>query len=124
MAWVGLLVPGIPTVPFVIVTVAFAAKASPTLRERLRRAKVFGPMIRDWEQHRGIRRHVRTKALVLTFVLVSITLLVSPPSIPLYSLVIIMSMVSVTLILQIPLIREAEPKDFEAQETEAVCAVA
>lgn len=108
MAWVGLLVPGIPTVPFVIVTVAFAAKASPALRSRLRRAKVFGPMIVDWERHRGIRPYVRRKAIIVTLALVSITLILAPPSVGLYSLVGTMSTVGIVLILRIPVIHEAE----------------
>lgn len=108
MAWVGLLVPGIPTVPFVIVTVAFAAKASPALRSRLRRAKVFGPMIVDWERHRGIRPYVRRKAIIVTLALVSITLILAPPSVALYSLVGTMSTLGIVIILRIPVIHEAE----------------
>jgi uncharacterized membrane protein YbaN (DUF454 family) len=108
MAWIGLLVPGIPTVPFVILTVALAAKASPALRHRLRQARVFGPMIRDWEQHHAIRPGVRRQAIIVTVVLISITLLAAPPSVGLYLLVATMSVVSITLVLRIPVITEQE----------------
>lgn len=111
MAWVGLLVPGIPTVPFVILTVAFAAKASPALRQRLRQARVFGPMIRDWEHHRAIRRSARRKAIIVTVVLISITVLLAPPSVGLYVLIGTMSVISFALIMRIPVIADEEPTE-------------
>jgi uncharacterized membrane protein YbaN (DUF454 family) len=124
MAWVGLLVPGIPTVPFVILTVAFAAKSSPALHERLRNARVFGPMILDWERYRGIRRHVRTKAIIVVLILISITLILASPSVGLYAIIGAMSALSVTFMMRIPLIPESEAKELEPQGSTGICAVA
>jgi uncharacterized membrane protein YbaN (DUF454 family) len=124
MAWVGLLVPGIPTVPFVIVTVAFAAKASPALRARLRRAKVFGPMIVDWERHHGVRPAVRRKAILVTLALVSITVVLAPPSVGLYGLIGTMSILGIVMILRIPVIQEDTADEHLVRDVTPIAGVA
>ena len=114
MAWVGLLVPGIPTVPFVILAAVFAAKSSPALHQRLRQGRVFGPMIRDWEEHHGIRPRFRRQAILLTVVIVGITTALAPPSPALYVLIGSMTVFSLSVICWIPVI-PAEPRDSDVQ---------
>jgi uncharacterized membrane protein YbaN (DUF454 family) len=65
MAVVGVLVPGIPAAPFVILAGYFFIRSSPEAHSWLRGARWFGPILRDWEAHRGVRRAVRNAALVL-----------------------------------------------------------
>jgi uncharacterized membrane protein YbaN (DUF454 family) len=65
MAVVGAITPGIPTAPFVILGGYFFIRASPEAHEWLRQSHWFGPLLRDWEAHRGVRRSVRNAALVL-----------------------------------------------------------
>jgi uncharacterized membrane protein YbaN (DUF454 family) len=117
MAWVGLLLPGIPTVPFVILTAYFAAKASPSLRRRLTESRVFGPMIKDWERYRAVRPSVRRNGIILTVVLVAITLLVAPPSAGLYTFVATMFVFSIYVISRIPVLKEESDAD-ECQVSE------
>jgi uncharacterized membrane protein YbaN (DUF454 family) len=65
MAVVGAILPGIPTAPFVILAGYFFIRSSRKAHEWLRQARVFGPMLRDWEAHRGVRRATRNVALGL-----------------------------------------------------------
>jgi uncharacterized membrane protein YbaN (DUF454 family) len=65
MAVVGAIMPGIPTVPFVILGGYFFVRSSPEAHKWLRQSRGFGPMLRDWEAHRGVRRGVRNAALAL-----------------------------------------------------------
>jgi uncharacterized membrane protein YbaN (DUF454 family) len=65
MAVVGAIMPGIPTAPFVILAGYFFIKSSRKAHQWLRQARVFGPILRDWEEHRAIRRSVRNFALAL-----------------------------------------------------------
>lgn len=101
MAWVGLLVPGIPTIPFVLLTAHFALKSSPALRKQLLNNRTFGPMMRDWDEHRAIRRSVRNRAYLLTLTLAGITLLLTPPSVVLYAVIVTMSGIGLFLISRI-----------------------
>jgi uncharacterized membrane protein YbaN (DUF454 family) len=52
------------------------ARSSPRLERWLKRSPFFGPLLRDWERHRGIRRPVKvfSVCLVVTVVTLSITL--------------------------------------------------
>jgi uncharacterized membrane protein YbaN (DUF454 family) len=62
MAVVGAITPGIPTAPFVILGGYFFIRSSPEAHAWLRQARLFGPILRDWETHRGVRRSVRNAA--------------------------------------------------------------
>lgn len=61
---VGVLVPGLPTVPFVLLSAYAAARGSQRLHRRLLAHRRFGPMIRDWQAHGAVGR--RAKVLALT----------------------------------------------------------
>ena len=65
MAVVGAITPGIPTAPFVIIAGYFFIRSSPESHQWLRQTRWFGPLLRDWEEHRGVRRGVRNVALAL-----------------------------------------------------------
>jgi len=76
MAVVGAITPGIPTAPFVILAGYFFIRSSRTAHQWLRRSRWFGPILRDWEEHHGIRRSIRNFAVALIlFSMVLITLL-------------------------------------------------
>ena len=45
---VGIVVPGLPTVPFVLLAAWAAARGSTKLHRWLLAHRQFGPMIRDW----------------------------------------------------------------------------
>jgi uncharacterized membrane protein YbaN (DUF454 family) len=65
MAIVGVIVPGIPGSPFAILAGYFFVRSSPEAHEWLRNTRWFGPILRDWEEHRGVRRSLRNAALAL-----------------------------------------------------------
>lgn len=67
---IGVVLPGLPTTPFVLLTAACYAKASPRLHGWLIHHRFLGPMVRDWETHRSLPR--RTKALAITSMLVMV----------------------------------------------------
>ncbi|MFN0053469.1 MAG: YbaN family protein [Planctomycetales bacterium] len=73
---VGLVTPGIPTVPFVLATSYFLVRSSPTLNERFRRSRLFGQMVRDWQAYQGMRLATKLKIVAITLGLMGITLIV------------------------------------------------
>lgn len=76
MAYLGALLPGLPTTPWILLASYCFARSSPRLSRWLKRSPIFGRLLRDWEEHRGIRRPVKVIAvcLVVTVVSLSITL--------------------------------------------------
>jgi uncharacterized membrane protein YbaN (DUF454 family) len=58
----GVILPGLPTTPFVLVASYCLLRSSPRLHARLLESRLVGDVLRDWHLHRGIGRHVRYKA--------------------------------------------------------------
>ncbi|WP_225876176.1 YbaN family protein [Lysobacter solisilvae (ex Woo and Kim 2020)] len=59
---IGIVVPGLPTVPFVLLAAYAAARGSQRLRERLLAHRQFGPLIRDWEAQGAVSRRAKRLA--------------------------------------------------------------
>ena len=74
MIFVGLAIPGIPTVPFVMLSSYYLARSSIRLHGRLVRSRFFGPVVREWSLHHGLSLASKTKLFVLTFVVVGVSL--------------------------------------------------
>ena len=66
--------------PFVIIAGYFFIRSSPESHQWLRQSRWFGPLLRDWEDHRGIRRPVRNAALALIGVSMVLTLFLGLPT--------------------------------------------
>lgn len=60
---IGVILPILPTTPFVILAAFFFAKGSPALQAWLEAHHVFGPMIEDWRQRGAIARKYKILAL-------------------------------------------------------------
>ncbi len=70
---VGVVLPGLPTTPFVLLAAACYAKASPRLHGWLLNHRFLGPMVRDWETHRSLTRRSKTVAQVSMVVMVGLS---------------------------------------------------
>ena len=68
LAILGVILPILPTTPFLLVAAACFAKSSPRMQRRLLANKTFGPMIHDWQRYRSIPRKAKRIAL-LTMIL-------------------------------------------------------
>lgn len=51
---VGIFLPVLPTVPFVLLTAACWSRTSPRFHRWLSRHRYFGPMVENWERNRAI----------------------------------------------------------------------
>ena len=71
---IGVVVPGLPTTPFVLLAAACYAKASPRLHAWLLNHRLTGPMLRDWEANRSLSRRTKTVAVVSMLVMVSFSI--------------------------------------------------
>ena len=75
----GIVLPGLPTVPFVLLSAYAAARGSERLHARLLNDPRTGPMIRDWEQQRAISRRAKCLAAA-TMTFCAVLLFVSSPN--------------------------------------------
>ena len=64
LALLGVILPILPTTPFLLVSAACFAKSSPRMQRKLLANKTFGPLIQDWQESRSISRKSKRVALL------------------------------------------------------------
>jgi uncharacterized membrane protein YbaN (DUF454 family) len=64
MAVAGVILPILPTTPMLLMAVWAFSKSSPELAEKIRNHRVFGPPVRDWQDHGVIS--ITAKLLAIT----------------------------------------------------------
>jgi len=99
---VGLVVPGIPTVPFLLATSYYLARSSPRLNERLRRTAFFGPILQEWEGHASLSLPSKGKLIGLTATIVIVTVVLAPLTPLALSVILLISSLSVYGITMMP----------------------
>ena len=65
LAALGVVLPLLPTTPFLLVAAACFARSSPRFYDWLLQNRVFGPLIRNWRESRSIPLHVKAVSIVM-----------------------------------------------------------
>lgn len=78
LGMVGVIVPGMPTTVFILISAWAAAKGSDRLHDWLMNHPRFGPVIRDWQQHGAVSRRAKWLASITMLVCAAILVLVAP----------------------------------------------
>ncbi len=73
---IGIVVPGLPTTPLLLLAAACFARSSPRLYAWLLRNPTFGPLIEDFRAGRGVSARVKVTALTMMTAFVAFALLV------------------------------------------------
>lgn len=63
LAAAGVVLPGLPTTPFLLVALWAFTRGAPGWAGRLRRHTRFGPLLRNWEARRAIPRSAKAAAV-------------------------------------------------------------
>ena len=74
---IGIILPGLPTTIFLILAAFFFSHSSPKLYNKLMSNKTFGPLIRNFKDHRGITQSDRKKALVTIWIIFGVSIVIS-----------------------------------------------
>ena len=61
---VGVILPVIPTVPFLLIAVWAFARSSPALRQKILNHRVYGPPIKAWQERGAIGRFAKIWAIM------------------------------------------------------------
>ena len=75
MAMLGVLLPGLPTTEFVLLAAWAASRSSPRLAAWLESHRLFGPLLRDWQNGGLIARRTKWVASLSMLLALSILLL-------------------------------------------------
>lgn len=120
LACVGLVVPGVPTVPFVLLTSYYFVRSSQRLHGMLLRSRLFGDILRDWEKWGGMRRAGKLKVIGFTVALCAITLLLATPPVALVIVVFAIAAGSIYAIARLPSVPHEESTAVEGQPRLAI----
>ena len=74
LAIIGVLLPILPTTPFLILALAFFSKSSPRFHKMLLDNKWFGASLKQWEQNKTLSRKTKYKASVLIVITFAISI--------------------------------------------------
>jgi hypothetical protein len=102
LGFLGALLPGLPATPFLLLTSFLLLRTSPRLNARLRRSRLFGPILTDWEDHGGVRRNVKIKAVLFVLVSVGLTLYFGPQTQGLRYAIVLLALIGITVVLRLP----------------------
>jgi len=70
---IGVILPILPTTPFLIVALAFFSKSSPRFHQMLLNNVWFGPTLKQWEDKKTLSRKIKYKAFFLIIITFSIS---------------------------------------------------
>ena len=98
----GVMLPGLPATPFLLLTSYFLVRSSPRLNSRLLDSRIFGPILIDWQVHGGVRPHVKIKASVVVVISLAVTVYLSGFSLVPKLLVVFLALVGLTVIFRLP----------------------
>ena len=107
---VGLVVPGIPTVPFLMATSYYLARSSPRLNKALSRSWFFGPIVTDLEKSGGLQPINKAKLTGLTLAVCALTLVVAGPSLIVVLIMLAVASASFYAINRIPVLPSEKEK--------------
>lgn len=65
LAVIGIALPGLPTVPFLLLAAWFASRGSPRLHRWLLEHPRFGKALRDWESEGAVSRRSKVLAVLM-----------------------------------------------------------
>jgi uncharacterized membrane protein YbaN (DUF454 family) len=99
---IGVVLPGLPTTPFILLAAACYAKASPRLHAWLLNHRWFGPMLRDWERERSLTRRNKTVSIVSMTVMVGVSIWTFEGRSVVQAVLLVTAAVGVAVMLRIP----------------------
>lgn len=73
LALLGVVLPLLPTTPLLLLAATCFLKSSERSRRWLLNSRLFGPMLRDWHEHRAVRRWVKVLAVTVILVVIALT---------------------------------------------------
>ena len=114
LAALGLFLPLLPSTPFILLASYLLLRCSRSFHQRLRRSRLFGRLLADWEEHRGIRLRDKIRAIAAILICSAGSVFFGGLSRPLTVAVVILVAIGLVVIVRLPLIIDKDECDASA----------
>lgn len=98
LAFIGALLPIMPTTIFLILATFFFARSSPRFYNWIMNHKIFGSLIRDWRNGQGIPLNAKVLAVSIIVLTIGFSIIVTPLAVVKVILILIGSCLCIYLI--------------------------
>ena len=95
---IGVLLPILPTTPFLILALALFANSSPRFHQMLLNNHWFGGTLKKWDESKTVSRRIKTRASLLLILSFSISIALLQGRIALQIMLIVIAVVFLTFI--------------------------
>ncbi|EMI24330.1 YbaN family protein [Rhodopirellula europaea] len=102
LAMIGVVLPGIPTTPFLLLMCYFLIRVSPTLHAKAMAWPIVGGPLRDWRDQGGVRPGVKRLAYTMVILLVGSTLVFGSLSLPLKAMILAAAVYGISVVVRLP----------------------
>ena len=106
LAMLGVVLPGIPTTPFLLLMCYFLLRVSPAMHAKAMAWPLVGGPLRDWRDQGGVRRSVKHLAYAMVTLVVGSTLIFGQLSVMLKIIVASASIYGVSVVARLPIARD------------------
>ncbi len=106
LATAGVILPVLPTTPFLLLTSYFLVRSYPRLNEKLLKLTLFGSILVDWQVNGGVRRDVKTKAVSIVIIAIGFSIYITAFSRRLSLIIAAVASLGIVVIVNLP-----EPRD-------------
>lgn len=95
---IGVLLPVLPTTPFLILALALFSKSSPRFHQMLFDNRWFGHHLKQWEEDRTVTRLIKTRASLLLIASISFSIFILQGRLGLQIMLAVIALISLTFI--------------------------
>ncbi|TWU17265.1 Inner membrane protein YbaN [Novipirellula galeiformis] len=103
LAMIGVILPGIPTTPFLLLMCYFLVRVSPSMHAKAMAWPVVGGPLRDWRDQGGVRRNVKRLAYAMVTLLVGSTLVYGELSVSIKSVIACAAIYGIYVVARLPI---------------------
>lgn len=108
LGMIGVVLPGLPTTPFLLLTSYLLLRSWPALNNRMLRSRFVGSILRDWQQHGGVRPHVKVKSIALIAAMLTASVWFGRLPLPASAAILMLGMVGIVIVARLPNVQQPD----------------
>ncbi|MCA9061694.1 MAG: YbaN family protein [Planctomycetaceae bacterium] len=105
---VGIVVPGLPTTPFLLLACWCFSRSSRRMEKMLIRSRLLGPVLQDWKSHRALQPNVKRGAIFMVSLMLTLICLMPKLTAGLRAVILTAGAIGIAVIVRLPIIRNQD----------------